>query len=297
MSDPTWEVPLYVDGPVTVNRRINMTRQKGFRQDDPFWSEIEIMPTSSGIRAKVTARAPNRKLAFDAAVFFYGRMLDVLSLEIDESMYLRLAERQDSSNGRSREDIRRRIEVREIENAFEEVRHLAINSPSFLRGLGWYRKGNYTEDPFDKFLAFWNAIEIVASKYFRYIPTIDLSRAKGSKGQIWECFKALWGPCENWPIIASDTQWIDESNATRVEIAHGTASVDISKVGEVSAGISRIRQVAHRFLRDSRDGLLNLDRNPPKEVVPIGADVPHRECKLSGLTSAPHTPDARSPAR
>jgi hypothetical protein len=55
-----------------------------------------------------------------------------------------------------------------------------------LRGLGWYRKGLYTEDPFDKFLAFWNAIEIVAAYYqSEFVPSIDRERAKkGSKSQI-----------------------------------------------------------------------------------------------------------------
>jgi hypothetical protein len=83
-----------------------------------------------------------------------------------------------------------------------------------LRGLGWYRKGLYTEDPFDKFLAFWNAIEIVAAAYYQseFVPSIDRERAKkGSKSQIWECFKALWGPCEQWPNIAGDDKWFDEN--------------------------------------------------------------------------------------
>jgi hypothetical protein len=31
-----WEVSLYLDGPVTVRRRVLTTQQKGFRVDDPF---------------------------------------------------------------------------------------------------------------------------------------------------------------------------------------------------------------------------------------------------------------------
>ena len=39
---PVWEVVLYVDGPVTVRNREITTQQKGFRVDDPFYSDIEI---------------------------------------------------------------------------------------------------------------------------------------------------------------------------------------------------------------------------------------------------------------
>src|SRR5690242_18143101 len=52
MADtPIWEVVLYVDGPVTVHQRVLTTQQKGFRVDDPFYSDIEIMGLPSGLKA------------------------------------------------------------------------------------------------------------------------------------------------------------------------------------------------------------------------------------------------------
>ena len=60
---PIWEVVLYVDGPVTVRRRVLTTQQKGFRVDDPFYSDIEIMGLPSGLKATVTARAPDQVVA------------------------------------------------------------------------------------------------------------------------------------------------------------------------------------------------------------------------------------------
>ena len=58
MADmPIWEVVLYVDGPVTVRRRVITTQQKGFRVDDPFYSDIEITGLPSGLKGTVTARA------------------------------------------------------------------------------------------------------------------------------------------------------------------------------------------------------------------------------------------------
>jgi hypothetical protein len=68
-----------------------------------------------------------------------------------------------------------------------------MTEPPFLRSLSWYQKGLYTEDPLDKFLSFWIAIEIAAKRSYRSVPSIDQEQAKtGTKSQIRECFKVLW---------------------------------------------------------------------------------------------------------
>jgi len=261
-----WEVILYVDGAVTVRRRVLTTQQKGFRVDDPFYSDIEIQRVPSGIRATVTARAPDQTVAYKVAVFFFGRMLDALTLTVNRPMHLNLTEREGTRA--ERHDVRRVVEASEIENAFHEANHLARTSPSFLRSLGWYRKGLTTDDPLDKFLAFWNAIEIVASKYYHYVAAIDKHRAKnGSKSQVWECFKALWGPCEEWPVIPGLTKWIDESYSVRLDVAHGVAFVDIHKVAQVAERLPAIEEVCQRFLRGWRDRFLDLERYAPSESL------------------------------
>lgn len=143
-------------------------------------------------------------------------------------------------------------------------------SPSFLRSLGWYRKGLTTDDPLDKFLAFWNAIEIVASKYFHYVPGIDQERArKGCKNQVWACFSTLWGPCDSWPVIGGQTNWIDDSYAIRLDVAHGVAFIDIHKVAEVAERLPAIEEVCYQFLKGWRERFLELDRHPPSESIPV----------------------------
>jgi hypothetical protein len=266
MELPIWQVDLYVDGPVSMRRRLLTTQQKGFRVECPFYSDIEIHSVPSGLRAMVTARAPDEELGYKAAVFFFGRMLDALALAINRPMFLSLTERERPRSGRH--DVRRVIETQELEDAFHEAHQLASSKPSFLRGLGWYRKALCADDPFDKFLAFWNAMEIVAGRYYRYVPTIDRDRAKkGSKSQIWECFKALWGPNSQWPIIPGQDKWIDESYHTRNDVAHGVSSVDIHKVAVVAGRLGTIERVAYRFLRDWRDRMLHADRDPLKEIL------------------------------
>ncbi len=157
-----WRVDLYVDGPVSIRRRQLTTQQKGFRLNDPFYSDIEIHPIPSGLRTTVTARAKDGELAYKAAVFFFGRMLDVLTLTINRPMYLSLGEGERTHGGRH--DVRRLIEPQEIQEAFDEARRLATNRPSFLRALGWYWKALCGYDPFDKFLAFWNTLDIIGNR-------------------------------------------------------------------------------------------------------------------------------------
>jgi hypothetical protein len=273
VDTPLWEVVLYVDGPVTVRRRVWTTQQKGFRVDDPFYSDIEITGLPSGLKATVTARAPDQAVAYKAAVFFFGHMIDALTLTINQPMYLSLT--QGERTHAQRHDVKRCIEQNEIENAFREAHILGHGSPSFLRSLGWFRKGLTTDDPLDKFLAFWNAIEIVAGKYYHYVPTIDKERAKkGSKSQVWECFKALWGPCEKWPVIPGQTGWIDDSYSVRLDVAHGIAFIDVHKVAEIAERLPPIEQVCFRFLSGWRERFLEMDRHPPRETLPAVGEEP-----------------------
>lgn len=270
---PIWEVTLYVDGPVNIKGKVIATQQKGFRVDDPFYSDVEIIGISSGLKATVTSRAKDHVLAYKAGVFFFGHMVDVLTLAINRPMYLSLTE-----TGRSyvqRHDVKRIIVREEFESAFSEAHQLANDSPSFLRSLGWFRKGLTTDDPLDKFLAFWNSIEIVAGKYYQNVPSIDKERAKnGSISQVWECFQALWGHCNDWPVIPGQSSWIDQSYAIRVDVAHGAAPIDIRLVTKVTDRLPEIEELSYRFLLGWRERFLSLDRQPPTESLPIdGKDL------------------------
>lgn len=264
---PIWEVDLLVYGPVTVKRRIHLFEQKGFDPFNPFYSDILIQKARHGLRVTLNARAISETLAHEAAVVFFGQMLDALTLTVNLPMQLSIDRKGPESPGPRLHDVRLQVEEIEFRKAFLHSHALATNSPSYLRSLGWYRKGLCTEDPLDQYLAFWNSIEIVASSYFRYIPDLDKERVKGSKGKIWECFKTVWGECERWPFIDGDVDWIDNGNDTRVAIAHGTKPIKIEWVKEVGEQIDEIQNVAYRFLKDAQEKLLALDRHTPIETV------------------------------
>lgn len=251
---PVWEVSLTVYGSITVEKTLRFSELKGFRFHDPFYSDIEIRRnlSASGVEATVTAYAPTEQLAREAAILFFGQMLDALAIQINQPLYLNFSDRQNINNAAHK--TLRRVRKEEWQEAFKEARLLASTETTFLRALGWYRKGLHTEDPFDKFLAFWNAIEIVASKYHPQIPE---GKSNGSKSQTWESFKALWGECKDWEIIQGQTKWIDDNYEVRKTIAHGTQPIDIEKVKEVAQRIDTIERVAHKFLLEWRQQKLN----------------------------------------
>ncbi|HLO89081.1 MAG TPA: methylamine utilization protein MauJ [Nostocaceae cyanobacterium] len=255
INAPVWEVNLVVYGSITVEKTVKLNEPKGLQlSDDPFYSDIEIKRrgSSSGIEAIVTAYAPSKQLAREAAILYFGQMLDALAIRIDQPLYLNFGDRQ--RNDYETHDTLRRVKKEEWHKAFKEARLLAMKESTFLRALGWYRKGLYTEDPFDKFLAFWNSIEIVATKYH---PPIPEGRSTGSISKIWESFKSIWGECDNWDIIQGQKNWIDDNYKIRIAIAHGTQPVDIETVKNVVTKIDILKLVANKFLTDWRQRRLN----------------------------------------
>ncbi len=150
-SLPVWEVYLLVYGPISVDKTISINEPKGFQLEGQFYSDIEIrkQPRSPGIEATVTAFAPSRQLAREAAILYFGQMLDTLAIKINQSLYLNFGDK--ARNSIDSHDTLRRVAKIEWQEAFQESRRLAIREATFLRALAWYRNGLYTEDPFDKF--------------------------------------------------------------------------------------------------------------------------------------------------
>lgn len=257
---PVWEVDITVIGPVSINNRINFNTRKELEHPDPFYSEINIDRAENGFKATITAFAPNPNLAEKAGILFFGRMLDVLSLQTNLPLQLDLT--KNVLVPANNERVRRRLDRNDFPNAFREARLLSMTETTFLRALGWFRKGKYTQDPFDKFLAFWNSIETVASKYN---PNKDNCKDKGSICHIWECFKTLWGDCDSWEIIGGQSDWIDICNKHRKDIAHGIIPIEINFVDTVLSKISELENVSAKFLIDWRNEQLKPEITPEIE--------------------------------
>ncbi len=61
---PTWEVDLFVHGPITVKGRLRLNEPKGRHLDEPFYSDIELRSATSGVTATVSACAPSGFVLF-----------------------------------------------------------------------------------------------------------------------------------------------------------------------------------------------------------------------------------------
>ena len=258
-----YEVALYIHGPITVKGRITLREPKGQNPDDPFHSDISLTKTQYGVLATLTARtdadstnAKDEMLATKAALHFLGQTLDVLALDIRRPLYLSLLDRP---KGWPKEHRQRLFVAQDSwHSAFNGSRVLGErHTADFLRALSWYRKGQYTEDPLDKFLAFWNSIEGVATKY---APRDNCTGRMATKCYVWESFKLVWGRCEQWPVIPGESGWIDEYYNTRKDIAHGAMSVSIRRIETVLERLDSIEAVAHRFLSDWRAQQIRLVR-------------------------------------
>lgn len=240
----TWIVHLFADGPIAVEDLVRFHHPKGFSGRRQFYSKVTVENSPSGLRMAVTAFARECDPARKAALVFVGEMLDVLSTDLKLPVRLSLFDPQTAN--RYAHSVRRVVTEPELRQAFSRARWLSEQEPTFLRALSWFRKGLITEDPLDRFFAFWLALEIVAGKYHPDVP----EAMKGSKSQIWESFKALWGDSADWPVIAGQDQWIDDNHRLRVEIAHGTAAVDVEAVERAAAKAEIILNVSQRFLTD-----------------------------------------------
>jgi hypothetical protein len=258
---PKWTTDILVNGPIDIDKEISFRSRKDIEFGDPLYSNVNISKDRNSIKLSVNSFAPDIEYGKKAALIFSGLALDVLSVKTKCPLYVGVEE-QKLGRYFNNYDILRTVTEDEWKFSFQEARLLKLTEPTFLRALGWYRKGQNSDDPFDKFLAFWNSIEVVASKYH----TPNERTRQGIKNQIWQCFLDLWGDCNNWKIIAGQKGWIDDSYKDRKNVAHGIISIDIASIQEISNKLSVIEKLANIFLVEWRVNKLKPENNITEEI-------------------------------
>jgi hypothetical protein len=234
-----WEAELTVTGPITVQRPLTLNVEKGTRR--PFWTTATIKRITLGASIAVIVRAHDQEEANDAAIYFVGQTLDVLSLRLDLPIHLSLS---GSPYRHLESQVRRVVTEEDWSEAFRLGREFGIRRPSLSRAISWFRKGMTSEDPIDKLIAWWNSLEGVGSKFAR-----DTPRTKaGVVNQICDCFDQLWGDVTQWSIIPNEAIWVNRFHNARNSIAHGFIPVDIENVREIAALLPRLKALAHSFL-------------------------------------------------
>lgn len=239
-----YEVELNILGTISTKSPINFSTEKELEIGAIFNSAVKISSNQQGLKISTTVRTNSEDRARKIAFLFIGKMLDVLSFKLDKPLNI---SENEIVNKSLRGNVKAIVEKEEFRNAFETSRILNLENTTFLRGLNWYRKGLYSDDPFDKFLAFWNSISIVATKYH----TPNERTAGGSINQIWNCFETLWTTdIANWDGINNNDRWINQMNDIRNNIAHGLIPIEIEYVEDVISKLENVKFVAYKFLTE-----------------------------------------------
>ncbi|MBB4801703.1 methylamine utilization protein MauJ [Flavobacterium aquidurense] len=245
-----FNVELLVYGSVLIKRAIDFSTEKELDLGNIFQSDISIRPSKQGFLISTTVFTADQDRAYKVALLFVGKMLDILAMRTNSPLNVSLNEYRQIEGGNN---IRAVIDRAEFIYCFRIARDLNLNENRLLRAFSWYRKGLYTEDPFDKFLALWNAISVVADGYCN-----DNERTRqGIINKIWDCFITLWGECVDWQFIDGDERWINDNNDIRNKIAHGGITVDVQYVENVISKLPIVQNVAYKFLSQWSERLGN----------------------------------------
>lgn len=241
-----YNVELLVSGAVKVSSTIHFQTDKELDLGNIFQSDISIKPHKQGFLISSTVHTADQDRAYKVALLFIGKMLDVLSLRINSPLNVSLNEYRQVGD---KNIVRAVIGHEEFRFCFELARNLNLQENKLLRAFSWYRKGLYTDDPFDKFLALWNAISVIADGYSN-----DNERTRlGTINRIRDCFETLWGPLANWDFSEGNDRWVNDNNEIRNKIAHGGVAVDVRYVENVIIRLPVVQNVAYKFLMQWAD--------------------------------------------
>ncbi|SFF07175.1 hypothetical protein SAMN05428981_11443 [Bacillus sp. OV194] len=240
-----WEVDFDVAGPIAIINEINFRQEKGFDQHQ-FYSDIRLRKSPYGIRATITAYADNINIAETVAYVYFGRMRDVLSLEND--IPILLYKHEGAFNKQRNFVSRRQLNKSDIITAFKMARRFEFEEPKLLRSIGWYSKGKISQNTFDKFLAYWNVIEIIGKQYHSETERTT----SGVKNQIYQCFTEYFGGIEGWDL---PEKWIDKMYGKRNEIVHGGEDTTIEAINATSELIPLLEQTSKKLIDKIIDNL------------------------------------------
>ncbi|QAS52322.1 methylamine utilization protein MauJ [Halobacillus litoralis] len=241
-----WEIDFDVIGPITIKDEINIRQEKGFDQHQ-FYSDIKLKKSTYGIRATITAYADNINIAETVAYVYFGRMRDVLSLE--NEVPIQLYKHEESFNNKRNFVSRRLLNKSDIVTAFKMAREFEVEQPKLLRSIGWYSKGKMPQNTFDKFLAFWNVIEILGKEFHT-----ETDRTNGTKNKIYQCFLDYFGDMDEWDL---PNRWIDDMYEKRNQIVHGGEDPTIEAINVISELVPLLDQTSKKLIKKIIDSHYN----------------------------------------
>lgn len=236
-----FNVELIIFGKITVSKTIAFDAEKQLQPGALFRSKIEIKNHPKGLRISTIVYTADEDRAYKVALLFVGRMLDIMSMRMKIPLSFTSSHMKEEADGPL---IRRIAKKEDFIASFNLANRINIEEDKgvFATALNWYRKGLYTQEPYDKFLAFWNAIAISAQHY--------CPKKNGEKGEIdyiVSCFQQLSDSFQTGHTNCS-REWIREHNRLRNRIAHGCLRIDSENIDSVVTKLDFLQEVAYCFL-------------------------------------------------
>lgn len=237
-----WEVHLDINGPVKIERSFNLIQKKGVDLDQ-FYSNISIRNSNNGFNAFVTAYAPNAILAYKAAFIYFGKMIDVLSFNMNLPLYQQYHHKHKSIDPEIYK-VKKILRKYDFQKSFDESRQIELQSNGYtlLKALSWFRKARLTEDAMDQFVAYWNVIEILGTVFH----TKTDRTKKGVINKIYQCFSDYFGEPKHWKF---DEDWINKMHEIRSSLVHGGEFIDIEAIDRISTQLETLDITAYNIMK------------------------------------------------
>lgn len=234
-----WEIELAISGPIKISSPMTLPVLKG--ENNPFMTPVRLRNAANGVSAWIVVRAYDLTGANDAAVYFVGLALDYLCLKIDLPLYLSLFRQEFRPHG---ENGRTLVTQNEWLEAFDLGRRYSMSLPYTSRAMSWYRKAMVSEDPMDKVIGFWSALEGVAATCHER----NEDTKKGIINQVCNCFDYVWGKKDQWPVIPNQPEVINQFHKLRNGISHGFIRVDVETIRELVNKLPLYKELTRTFL-------------------------------------------------
>lgn len=236
-----WEIDFSVFAPLTLKKHIVFKAEKG-DPDFSFYSKIHLSDKPFGFNATVTADATQKDEAKIAGRVFFESMLNVLSFNIDEPLYIY---EENINLKKPNYSERRIIEEFDFKKAFEVARLFETTEPDIRNAISWYSKALISNNVIDEFLYFYIVLEILANKY----SSENEYTTNGVKNRIFQVFKD-YRLLENNGDMPS---WINEMNAIRTDIAHGNEEINYNRILYISSKLVLLKEKTRDILKKIMD--------------------------------------------
>lgn len=228
MCRTIWEVDFFLEGDVTIaGSLIELEQEKGFSINQ-FYSQIKIKKHSKGLKVSLTAYAQNQNDAYTVAFVYLERVINTLSVLIQQPLRLLPKYEVGKSNIST---TRRRLSEEDFRDAFTLSRRFERSYLELLNAISWYAKGNNDANVINSFIAYWTCIEILAVKYHTRTERTEM----GVKNKIYQSYIDYLGE------QSTENSWVDDAYILRNKLVHGGLEVTYEEIVDIENRLEDIK--------------------------------------------------------